>query len=63
MLIFLFLRNRDVLLLTTAFSLSQGVLGVWLGVMNVMIEMNINLESIGLNQVEWNQLCNSFIVL
>ncbi len=29
----------------------QGVLGVWLGVMNVMIEMNINLESIGLNQV------------
>lgn len=44
-------RNREVLLLTAAFSLSQGVLGVWLGVMNVMIEMNTNLTSIGLSQV------------
>ena len=44
-------RNREVLLLTVAFSLSQGVLGVWLGVMNVTMEMNTNLESIGLNQV------------
>jgi len=38
-------------LLTAAFSLSQGVLGVWLGVMNVMIEMNVNLEPLNLNQV------------
>lgn len=44
-------RNREVLLLTTAFSLSQGVLGVWLSVMNMMIEMNANLEPLGLNQV------------
>lgn len=44
-------RNREVLLLTLAFSLSQGILGVWLGVMNVMIEMNINLDPIGLSQV------------
>jgi hypothetical protein len=45
-------------LLTAAFSLSQGVLGVWLGVMNVMIEMNVNLEALNLNQV----LRKSFIL-
>ena len=38
-------------MLTAAFSLSQGVLGVWLGVMNVMIEMNVNLNPLNLNQV------------
>ncbi|KZS19268.1 Disrupted in renal carcinoma protein 2 [Daphnia magna] len=46
------LKNREVLLLTTAFSLSQGVLGVWLSVMNMMIEMNVNLEPLGFNQVQ-----------
>jgi len=39
------------MLLTISFSVSQGILGVWLGVMNMMIEMNINLDPIGLSQV------------
>lgn len=33
--LFHLLKNREVLLLTAAFSLSQGVLGVWLGIMNI----------------------------
>ena len=39
------LRNREVLLLTAAFSFSQGILGGWLGV------MDINLDAMGFNQV------------
>lgn len=51
------------MLLTISFSLSQGVLGVWLGVMNMMIEMNINLDPIGLSQVrneKKTSFCESF---
>lgn len=45
-------KNRDLMLLTISFSVSQGILGVWLGVMNMMIEMNINLDPIGLSQIQ-----------
>lgn len=44
--VFHLIKNREVLLLTTAFSFSQGILGGWLGV------MDINLEIIGFSQAE-----------